>query len=825
MRAARQLIAEMEQWKLLWQQVEVFVDRVEGLRDQDASAAARFEALLTAAMVVERERALRLDSKSLGDPVIADPPQPDLATGWTADYRVWRMPGSDEAELAVAQLYEEPGSGQDPVQLLPPRDVFAYFVERSDPKFALSDNGQITVRMPAYPGRGTATIAGSASPIATAPLSLGILNPDLQNDDLLSLFSPDRRKQATLDMVQADDWVQIWSQLTALRRGNRQSAAEADVKFFGASGATVAWSASLAQAGVVMCDAVIAGLAPPPGTSYYQTAQSVAAAARGALVVVSVNADLLRASADALDEAGTRNADVPGLLRQTADGLAPRPELFPPVAAAADALAPFLVVPPNLPQPAAVRTACHTAAQSLRAALVAASAGMSGGVLPLLLTPPEAGPLGTELDEALGERIAYPDGSLRMLRALEQAFLRFWPARMRWFAERNRMALGIAMTRFRAPFLTGLRALLHGGDTGFPVTGLSLLTPAATRGTKLRMGHPASLVPAMAEVEAGHALLTTEGRAAAMTVLGVTADQGRLAFDIAPLRVSIAPSALAGPGDSPGLITAGQELTGFASGTGLAVPALVLGEDPTDPARDGMVEAALLLYSQLALVFGWATVEGALSSAPPNYATRAIPDPSGVPLESRTYHGLVPANAMTLVIKGADAPFLDLGDPAAPRPLIARPGEHLLLRGRAKGEEDGQPGPIRQAVVLASDCYAIPAQTFHRMDKTSVGLLSATPLPAADIDTCLAECVPQDRLIVLVLERTWQTFDIVSDISLRRDFAGFDLPSLAAGTLMPESVVLSITGSAPPGPAGIERSAEFIAARGYLEDWTRFARR
>ncbi|MEQ1955836.1 hypothetical protein [Mesorhizobium sp. CN2-181] len=825
MRAARHLVAEMELWKLCWQQVEAFVDRVEGARDQDNSAEARFHALLNAALVVERERALRSETAPLGDPVVTGEPRPSLATGWTGEYRIWRLPGADEAELAVAQLYEEPGSGQDPVQLLPPRDFYSYFVEPSDKKFAKSDNGEITVRMPAYPGAGTATIIGTAASITTNPIMGGILTPDIKEDgDIVSLFSPDRREDATLDIDQTGEWIQTWSELTSKRRDNRASASEGDVKYFGASGSTTAWSAGTAQEALTLCDNVIAGR-PAVGTFYMATALKVAEAARGAAQTVAGNAQILRDAAEVLDETGTRSADIPGLLRTTADGLAPRPDLFVLVADAADALAPLLAVSPNSTPSASTLSARKTAAEALRAAAGEVLAAMSGANLPLLMAPPEAGPLGPELDETLAERIAYPDGSLRILRALEQGFVRFWPSRMRWFLQRNRLTLGIAMARFRAPFLAGLRALLRGGDTGFPVDGLSVLTPAATRSTKLRLGHPASLLPAMSDVEAGHMVLTTEGRSAAMTVLGVTGDQGRLAFDISPLRVSTAPSPAAGPEDSPGLINPGQALDTFVPGTGLSVAALMGGEDPSDPVRDGPVESAVILYSQLALLFGWKAVEPALSSSVPTYAARSIPDPSGMPLESLHLYGGAPANVTTFVIRGAGAQFLDMSVPSAPRPRIARPGEHLLIRGRAKGEDDGRPGQIRQAAIMAGDCYAIPAQAFHRMDKSAIALLSTTPLPSGDIDACLAGCRPEEPLIMLVLERTWQTFELVSEVTLRRDFDGFDLPSLAAGTLMPVSVIQTVTGSPPPGPADVERSGEFKAARGYLEEWTRFARR
>lgn len=831
MRAARQLVEEMQLWSLVWQQVEAFVDRVDGARDQDRDADTRLQALLKAAQVVEQERIKRNEDAPLGDPLIDAPPRPSLTLGWGADHRIWRLPGTDEVELAVAQLFADPALNEpekDKIEMFEPSDFYDYFVEPTDPAFAHSDNGRVTVRMPAYPGQGTATIAGTAAPITNRSLSSVRLLPDLQgdSDDAISLFSFHRRKSATFDTDHTDEHLLPWSDLVQNRRANRNGADLSEVKYFGATGAEVAWSGGLAAAGQTLVNQVIARTPPAAGTSHLTIARNIAEAARGAVATGSDNADLLRDVADTLDEVGGVASDLSELLRTTADDLHPRPDLFVAIAEAAENLQEFLALALDLPTPASFVTSRNAAAVTLRTAITQLTDIMSGAPGVLLNSPPENGALAQDINNAVAERIAYPDGSLRILRALEMGFVRFWPARIRWFSVRHELTLTRAFTAFRAPFVQGLRALVHGGDTGFPVEGLTLLAAAPTRSVKLRLDHPVSFAFALGVVEAGHIVLTTAGREAAMIVLGVASDQDRLAFDIAPLRVSIAPDPAAGTGDTPGLIAADQSLDTFLPAPGLLTTHLKAGEHPTDPTRDGRIETAVILYSQLALIFGWHTVEADMTTAAPNYANRQLPDPVSTPLETVAFHGGAPANVMTLVLHGMDAPFLDMSTPAEPTPRVARPGEHLLIRGRGKPADDGTPGPMRQAVIAVDSAYVIKAEAFHVMDKSSVALLSTAPLPAEDIDTCLAKCAPEDPLIVITLERTWQNFDLVSNLTLRRDFAGFDLPSLATGRLLPEDVVVQITGQVVPAVAlDIERSAEFRAAREYLDTWTRFARR
>lgn len=848
MRAGRQLVTELELWHLNWQQIETFADRIESARDQDADDANRFAALLDAAGVVERQRALVIDAKPLGDPVINQPPLSDappassLAAGWQRDYRIWRIPGNDELELAVANLIELPGEGEDPVVLLAPSDFYSYKVDPAHPAYADSDNGIVTVRAPSYPGITTSTIAGSAVDAGDGTIAMRALTPGLKEDNaspwanligvligasdgetLSSLFPPNHRGHAARDIDHTEEWLLSWSALTSNRRDNRHNAAEADVNYFSIGAEDVAWNKALSSSALALAASARSNVPLATGIAGASLAASIASAAELTVALIGADAERLRTAAEALEDIGINDPGLPAILQQAADGFGNQPALFTTIATTARTLQSNLSVPLGSPISSSLMSERVSLGNLLALSTENLIAALSGGGT-LFNLEVERGPLHNEIDDAAATRIAYPDGSLRILRALEEAFVRFWPGKIRWFRERLRLSLDTRFRRFRAPFVQGLSALLHGGDTGFPVGGLSLLVPATTRSTRLDLEQPASLVSALGDVQAGHIALFTGTRHCAALVVGVASREGRISLDVQPLRISILPAAVAEADDSLGMIVAGSPLGTFMPGAGLTDDALRRGMHPSEPAYDGIVESAVTLYSQLALVFGWQLLEEELGASVPLYANRSLPDSSSELAESLQLYGHVPANSSTLVLRGAGSAFWDNSDPANPEPSLARPGEYLLMQGRT--EYEGAPGPLSQAAIEVQASYRTTVKAFNRMDTSSAALLSTSPFDTNDVDACLANCEPEENLIVLTLARTWQRNPYVADISIRRDFHGFDAPSLACGKLLPISVVDAIT-TVPTttGFEDVDRSAEFAAANNILENWLRFTRR
>ena len=206
--------------------------------------------------------------------------------------------------------------------------------------------------------------------------------------------------------------------------------------------------------------------------------------------------------------------------------------------------------------------------------------------------------------------------------------------------------------------------------------------------------------------------------------------------------------------------------------------------------------------------------------------TRLFPVPALPP----TLHGSVPAFATTLVLHGlpvtAWAPPGHDGVPAdapAPEPRVARPGELVLLRGRAQGDGD-LPGPLVQAPADVDDVYMLTGDALPHLDTSRAGVLSTSPqaLPAPPPGGAALSCGPDEPLTVVLLRRSWGRAALLSEVSLRRDFAGFDTASLAARTLLPLDLVTAVLGGAqPPDVPGVQRAPEFSAALDTLDEWTR----
>jgi hypothetical protein len=85
-------------------------------------------------------------------------------------------------------------------------------------------------------------------------------------------------------------------------------------------------------------------------------------------------------------------------------------------------------------------------------------------------------------------------------------------------------------------------------------------------------------------------------------------------------------------------------------------------------------------------------------------------------------------------------------------------------------------------------------------------------------------CGPDEPLTVVLLKRSWAREPLLADVSLSRAFRGFDVPSLAARTLLPLDLVQRILGAAPPDEPGVGRAAELAAALDILDSWTRHGR-
>jgi hypothetical protein len=786
-KAARQVRRELDLWKLVWQQIETFVDRVDGARDQDDPNRRKADALLRAAGVVERQRAVELGVPSLSDPVVDRLPARywDAGTestkptsslpggGWARDLRRWRIPGNDELELAVGLLgttgiEDDPPEALDVVVLPGPRDLFR----------RVEDGALATVRVPSYPG----TIVGPGGEL-----------PDIEADpdgpdDRSSLFSKQRRFEATMDTTGENEPLSTWSALCARRRSG---AGGSDVLHTGFDGRPPPQAGGLAGDALAIVADLRTGTAASVAAARLET---LAASARAAAVAGSVDGQVLRDAADVLDDEGSRSESLPAALRAAADHLGTRPARLTELATAADALR------------------ANTSSGTARAGLEAAAGRLtaSAALPPLLVAPVEAGPLTADLDDATGARVAYPDGTLRTVRTLEAGLAAAWGPWLRWLTIRYGTVLAPLLARFRAPFTAGARALVQGGPTGLACEGLEAGQDASVGADTVVTAQPSSLAATLDDLRPGHVGVVGGDRPTALVLVGLDEMAGQLALGVSPLRVSVSPE---GPG-RPGVLAAGSAIR--CDAPGLSAGELERGESDEGPAADGLVHATVELWSRLRLVFGAATVEG-------DAGGEIVPDPSAARLEDLALFGQVPAMATVLVIAGAGDEYWDrTGE--EPEPRLARTGEVLLLRGWADPEGD-LPGATVQAAVEVDRVYRVTGSTLDRMDLSAAARLSTEPMEVdADGVPCMV-CGPEEDVAVVLLRRSWMRRTLVRDVTLRRDFAGFDGPSLATERLLPVDVLTRVLGqpeSVVVGVPGVDREDEFTAARETLKAWLRF---
>ena len=772
MKFARRLRQEVDLWGVVWQQVETFVDRISGAADSDGSPRRLIEALLTVAAVVERARQ-PTETKALGAPVLTS--LPSIPDPWSPADRAARLPGLDDLELAAGPVSAVDANNEPidddltEVRLMAARSVPV----RVDPRAGVVTLGV----MPSYDPRAVDPAASIVGPLDR------LVDIEGDDGDLAGLFSVARRIVATMGTEPDAEHVRTWGELAVSRR-----AAVSDKTKIPLDPPSVAGRAALLAAqATALVDGLRAGTVPAGAAAAALTALLATPEAQGS-VAATADADALTAAAQTLDDEGTDDAGLP-------DDVAALAAAFRGTPAARQALVNAIASLAGQPTSASRQDAVLTRARAL---------GVTSSSARLLDQRVEDGPLRAELDKAVAARLHYPDGSLRMLRTMEAAFALSWPQRVKWLTTRRDLILAPLVARFRASFHASLRALIAGGDTGLLALGLTVGPSVAVSATQVVTGEPGSLLSSVDDIEPGQVGVVGGDRPAVLTMLGVGVAHERLALDVAPVRVSVAAG---GPGVA-GLVVGGAAIG--ATAPGLTTDELRIGESAQGPAADGLVAETLALWSQSCAVFGRASVES---------ASAAVPDPAGGPLDQLALHGAVPARATTLVLTGLPAAMWDRSDPGDPVPRVVRAGEVVLLRG-TKQPEDGGPATLVQGVVEVDTVIRTTGSMLGAMDLSSAGRLSTSPLESGDDDGAPAfRCGPEDDVAVVTLRRNTVDVALSEPVTLRRDFAGFDVMSLAVRRLLPAELF----GGTSAGPAGLDRSREFAFANDVFTRWLRFA--
>ena len=348
--------------------------------------------------------------------------------------------------------------------------------------------------------------------------------------------------------------------------------------------------------------------------------------------------------------------------------------------------------------------------------------------------------IGREMDAVLQVRLAYPDGPLRQLRALERGLAEHWRARSRWFAFRRERVLQMFWTRFLSPFLASLASLLRAG-VALPPTGListRTLRPVSASATELPLSMPASLP----RVRSGQSVVVGGTRPTLAITLARHTKRGELRLEVLPLR----PSQSTEPGvpGVPGLVDAEAPL--WDRVTPFDPARVVHGGDPAHPELDGVYQELLTLWCRFALLNGSST------PAPEGYVSSLV----------LAVHGHI-GDPLT-----SGAPRLLIPEPPPDLPAFGASGELLLLRG-----EDEQ-GELWQGVV------EIAHSSWSTMEQQE-----AIPETGTDSPSC---CHPGSPCIVLTLSGNTLPVDLVNGIVLHRSFNGFGAATLACGHLLPSGL-------------------------------------
>ncbi|MES2639536.1 MAG: hypothetical protein V4850_08620 [Myxococcota bacterium] len=382
------------------------------------------------------------------------------------------------------------------------------------------------------------------------------------------------------------------------------------------------------------------------------------------------------------------------------------------------------------------------------------------------------------LDELTGDRIGYPDGTLRALRAMESTLTWAWTAKIAWYGRRERR-----LRRVLDPFLDRIAAGLGGalaGQTGAGFLGALLPGRTATYASRKLVCSPAST----AALRPGQ-LLAVDGRAAARGALTLvtgseTAD-GQTVVRTTALWLSIASS----PTGISGLSAAGAPVSGAVT---LSAAEVRRGW-ADDRARDGLILGFRALWTRLRLLRG-----GQVSG----FVDDLLPTPAAVvtaPPRSAAWAATVSPRATTLVVPLTAGSSLVAPSGAAWDACFARPGEMLLLRGDAEGT----------AWQTAVEVVDIEVSTFAAW--------------ATGGETDFSCCDGPEIVIVTVLPVNLPV--AVANPTLRRDFAGFGPRSLASGFLLPtvfDPDARSAVGRPPQAPT-VVREAEMAAAARTLRQW------
>jgi hypothetical protein len=726
----RRLNAERDLWQAVWKQMETFLDRIASARDDDEPHATTMCALLPVFGVIEGARVrsvgYRLDAALAATPGGANSAGAAIAAVGPAQLlSKARIPGSEDCEFAVAG-YAAPADGEelpDPAPALMTRSVTL-------DRFRDAKHGDVTLRVPTY----------EFGDLAGAPMLVVEIGDG-------GLFPRGEREKA----MNGDEFAfTTWKAL----RDARVVAAQL-------TGADAARSLSSRLADLLRPEKY------PPSLAELL---AIGGAARA-------NAQQCRADRGVLDGARASLADA-GVASEVTGAIASASATMHQQSLDFDGAADQLSSPK-------VETLGFDDLWGVQARLVAAEGTPGPSGLPLALERLDSA-AATAMNEAIENRIGYPDGPLRQLRMLQWTLRFFWEHRKRWMAWRHQLVLAPLYAAYTGTYTSSLQRVLSGQASGIPLPADSITGRDALVGsTELALAG----VPDLSSLAAGQIVVVGGDRPTAAPVVDTLFDGRKLP----PLRLkttALAVSAETGrnlPG-VPGLIKVETPLGDRYRP--LDEDELRRGENRQGRAADGVVQSLVAHRSRLALLLGDA---GA--------ANRPAP-----PAMARPYPGIHRFDLEGTIAPGANRLFLKTLPPAAASGNgtllpIARPGELLLLYGV---DEEGE---AWQTAVEVQQARKVTAREARAEEDGG-----ATPPPP---------CCADEQDVMVVELRSMQIPHELHGAFLHRSFAGFGARSLMTGSVLPVQLDGDTTSEIHVGPDVIRphRDPELAAAVRVLDEW------
>lgn len=750
----QRLVQERDLWRAVWQHVDAFLDRIDSAQTNDSSYATTMCALYTVFDVIERAR-MRTVGYRLGAATPAVPQGVGLVAGDLGS-AVNRIPGVEECEFACAPYAVTTDSDGNAQIDDPPKIIIERTVQLAS--FRDIKHGEVTLRTPTYEF-GTLNLAS-----AWIVLDVG--------DG--GLFPKDERQKA-MDGTATDSdnnavpanftpWSTLRAQRLALVANPSKGAKPVPL-----SAQILAIPAPITQAAL----------------------NAIAASATSFASELQQDIATLSSAKSTLAKAGVSDK-VTGAIAAAQQAMTQQQHAF---TAAATAIANHGV--PGFPGLVAWSTLLAQAEGTH------ASSGLPTAIQTLDSEAASA------MNDAVDNRIGYPDGPLRQLRMLQWSLRFFWEHRRGWMYWRHLRVLSGLYSEYMTPFTESLARVLKGQTSGLIYPGnasgaAGVALPANTMvGAQALIGATEialSNLPDLTLLQAGRIAVVEGDRPTAAPVIDSSFDGSKLPpvrFKVPKLAVSVD----AGPGlaGTPGLITTGtpirdhyRALTHAELLRGAHEPGLP-GDGKPARAKDGIVQALIAHRSRLALVLGEAS---GLDRPPAPAMARPYAGIAKFPLE-----GTITPQDNRLFL--ATLPQASQSGTGEQLPL-AVPGEMLLLFGN---DADGE---AWQTAIEVDRCVIVTGSEAKRDDGTG-----ATPTPA---------CCADDAYVMVIYLRQMYLPSQVASLSgafLHRSFAGFGPRSLVTRAMLPLELDPTTASKLVVGTQQIEprRDAELEVAWRMLDEW------